>query len=159
GRNLVYVATRDDSEQLFLRPLDKLEPAPIPGTQHARNPFFSADGEWVGFVADRALKKVSLRGGSPITLVTPIDEDLGCAGSDEVICPRSYVDGLARVGAAGGAPRELTKVDATKREFGHWFPQLLPDGEHVLFTIWRTRLRDAQLAVVSLASGERRIVH
>src|SRR5262249_50733754 len=68
-------------------------------------------------------------------------------------------DGLARVGAAGGAPRELTKVDATKREFGHWFPQLLPDGEHVLFTIWRTRLRDAQLAVVSLASGERRIVH
>ncbi|MDA2929473.1 hypothetical protein MYX84_05925, partial [Acidobacteria bacterium AH-259-O06] len=69
GRRIVYIARRDGTTQLYVRPLDDFVARPIPGTEGTQAcPFFSPDGEWVGFFADGKLKKVSLRGGPPITL-------------------------------------------------------------------------------------------
>ena len=68
GSHLIYVATRDGIQQLFLRAMDQLESRPLPGTEGAELPFFSPDGQWVGFAADGKLKKVSLYGGAPVTL-------------------------------------------------------------------------------------------
>src|SRR5207249_4361304 len=52
GRRLVYVGRRADKRQLFLRSLDAAEAAPIAGTEGAYTPFFSPDGQWVGFWAE-----------------------------------------------------------------------------------------------------------
>ncbi len=60
GRSLVYT----DADQLYLRHLDELEAKPIPGADGARWPFFSADGQWIGFAKNAALYKVLSTGGS-----------------------------------------------------------------------------------------------
>jgi serine/threonine protein kinase len=76
GSQLVYAGRQDESEddQLYLRSMDDLEITPVPGTQNACNPFFSPDGQWVGFYDKKAkaLKKVPLTGGEPIPLVKDI---------------------------------------------------------------------------------------
>jgi serine/threonine-protein kinase len=65
---LVYVAENDGREQLFLRDLASSESTPIPGTEGGTQPFFSPDGQWMGFFAEGSMKKVSLLGGPPLTL-------------------------------------------------------------------------------------------
>ena len=68
GRTIVYRAVRDGQAQLFLHPLDSLDSHPIAGTENAAAPFFSPDGAWIGFDGDGLLRKVSLSGGSPVTI-------------------------------------------------------------------------------------------
>jgi len=69
GDRLVYAAWSGGGRaQLYLRTLDQLEAQPMPGTEGALEPFFSPDGQWVGFFADGKLQKVSVAGGVPLTI-------------------------------------------------------------------------------------------
>jgi len=68
GTNLVYVAAVGGKTQLYRRPMDQFEAVPIPGTEGAYNPFFSPDGQWIGFFAGNEMKKVSILGGGPVLL-------------------------------------------------------------------------------------------
>ena len=77
GSRLAFAGGTVDERLLYLRSLDHLDVTPLPGTENAIDPFFSPDGEWIGFVEtsftittsprDR-LKKVSVRGGPVTTL-------------------------------------------------------------------------------------------
>ncbi len=147
--------------KLFVRPLDRDEIKPIPGTEGGVGPFFSPDGLWVGFFAEGKLKKVSLAGGLPITLC----DALRCPPTAEAggrtkrsSSRRRPMSGLYRIPASGGESQTLTRADASKLGNSQ-FPEILPDGEHVLFQIdtW-TRMRYRRAAVVSLRTGERRVV-
>src|SRR5579864_9291089 len=51
GTRLAYVARQGDTQQLYLRAMDSLEARPIPDTEGAGDPFFSPDGQWLGFFA------------------------------------------------------------------------------------------------------------
>src|SRR6202007_2632695 len=68
GTHLAYVATQGGTEQLYLRQMDNLEAKPLPGTEGGVNPFFSPDGQWVGFFAGGKVKKVSVNGGAALPL-------------------------------------------------------------------------------------------
>jgi eukaryotic-like serine/threonine-protein kinase len=68
GSHLAYAATRGSTQQLYLRSMDSLESRPISGTEGAYAPFFSPDGQWLGFMAAGDLKKVSVNGGAAVTL-------------------------------------------------------------------------------------------
>jgi serine/threonine-protein kinase len=68
GKRLVYVAGRGDKTQLYLRELDSFETKPISGTKNGYGPFFSPDGQWIGFFTDSEIKKVLLEGGNPVSL-------------------------------------------------------------------------------------------
>src|SRR5213078_4354550 len=68
GSRLVYVANRAGAQQLYVRPIDRNEATAIPGTEGAESPFFSPDGQSLGFFAEGKLKKVSLSGGAALTL-------------------------------------------------------------------------------------------
>ena len=68
GTHLAYVARQGGIQQIYLRAMDSLEAKPIPGTEGAANPFFSPDGQWLGFFAGGKLKKVSVSGGAALTL-------------------------------------------------------------------------------------------
>src|SRR5439155_10913375 len=88
GTRLVYSAGQVGSLQLYLRAMDGLEARAIPGTENATGPFFSSDGQWIGFSAGGKLKKVSLSGGLPATLaeVGPAGGALGTSwGSQGII--------------------------------------------------------------------------
>jgi len=60
--------------------MDDIVAKPIPGTEGAADPFFSPDGQWLGFFADGKLKKISMRGGTAQTLLEIVNP-LGPAGA------------------------------------------------------------------------------
>jgi len=68
GSTVAYVAVENGVSQIYSRSLDRLEPEAIAGTEGASCPFFSPDGEWLGFNGRRAIKKIPLSGGTPTTL-------------------------------------------------------------------------------------------
>ena len=134
GRTLVYRAWRN-GVRLFRRPIDQFEATPMPGTEGGADPFFSPDGQWVGFASGRRLQKVALAGGPPQTLT----EDTGFIrgadwGADDLIV--YGVDapggGLMQIPAAGGAPTPLFTPEDQRRS---WYPQVLPASDTVLFTL------------------------
>jgi Tol biopolymer transport system component len=163
GRRIVYVGRRADKRQLFLRSLDAAEAAPIAGTEGAYTPFFSPDGQWVGFWSESRIKKVSISGGAPVTICEcgVFERLLGgsWAPDDTIVFTQKWTGGLFRVPASGGEPKPVTKVDVKGENRGHIWPEVLPGGKAVLYTIFTGgSLEDYALAVSPLATGERKIV-
>ena len=158
GTRLAYVATRAGTAQLYLHTMGQLEAEPIAGTEDARSPFFSPDGQWLGFFAGAKLKKVSVSGGTPV-IVCEITTDQATAswGADDTIVLKAHTgSGLFQVPAGGGTPQPLTTLDSQSGEAGHQSPQVLPGGKAVLFTA--RVATSSHIAVQSLETGERRVV-
>jgi eukaryotic-like serine/threonine-protein kinase len=162
GKRLVYVGRRPEGGRgLYVRPLDRLEATAIPGTEGALDPFFSPDGEWVGFGADGKLKKVSLSGGQPLTLCEATILRGASWGSDgTILFSPSGNAGLFRVSEKGGQPKPLTTLNPEKGESTHRWPDILPGGRTALFTIHSLSgdYESARIGAISLETGERRIV-
>ena len=157
GRELVYVGRRDGVRQLYRRSMGGLEAATIRGTEGAEYPFFSPDGEWVGFFADAKLKKVPLAGGPPVTLCDAAYRIGASWGEDDVIVFASAAaPALMKVSASGGAPQPITAVDDEERR--HSWPNILPGGKAVLFTAPTGNLENAQIVVQSLETGEKQVL-
>jgi serine/threonine-protein kinase len=86
GSRLVYVAEEAGSrERLYLRALDEFEASPLPGTEGALNPFFSADGEWVGFFTNLRLWKIAVAGGNPIPIADALEGFGGTWSEDDTM--------------------------------------------------------------------------
>jgi serine/threonine-protein kinase len=176
GSRLVYVANRDGKRQLYLRQMDRLDATPIPGTEGAYSPFFSSDGQSVGFVVGYDLKKVSVSGGAPQFLadVPPVTRGASWGPDDTIIFTPDPNRGLWRFIAVGNTPPDdafsdvpkgemghqvLTNPDPTKGEYSHRWPQFLPGGKAVLFTIDTGAGFDgARIAVLSLETGKVNVV-
>ncbi len=157
GRNVVYVAQRNGTQQLFRHALDQLEAVPIAGTQGAEFPFFSPDGQWIGFFADNALKKVAAVGGTAVT-ICPAGFRRGASwGRDGMIVFASgNSPDLMQVAATGGAPKALTAMATQTGQRAEW-PELTPDGRAVLYTVMVTGGREtARVVVRSLDTGTER---
>src|SRR5436853_1419912 len=136
GTRLVYAAGQAvGSLQLYLRAMDGLEARAIPGTEQAAGPFFSPDGQWIGFSAGGKLKKVSLSGGLPVSLadVGPAGGAFGASwGSQGIIAFTARANSpIQQVSDAGGTLQPLTHLV----EGGHGLPELLPDGNGLLYDI------------------------
>ena len=117
GTQVVFVGRRDGVDRLYRRPLGQLEASLIPGTGGARTPFFSPDGEWVGFVADAQLKRVPVRGGPVVVVCAAPGFVIGARwADDDTIVFGDLNGGLSQVVAAGGTPRPLTTLDPTNGE-------------------------------------------
>jgi eukaryotic-like serine/threonine-protein kinase len=158
GSRLVYVARQGGmGARLYLRAIDHFEATPILGTEGANEPFFSPDGQSVGFHANGELMKVSLSGGAPLTLCKASALRGATWGSDDtIIFAPSTGSGLYRVSAGGGSPTPLILPDQNKGESSYRWPAILPGGEALLFTIWGGA--DRRIGVLSLKTGERRVL-
>ncbi|MBI4480410.1 MAG: serine/threonine-protein kinase [Acidobacteria bacterium] len=163
GTQLAYVAGGGAAglPQIYLRSMDSAEARPITGTENATDPFFSPDGQWIGFFAASNLKKISVSGGAALTLSPASNNSRGAAwgpGDTIVFAPINTV-GLSTVSGAGGAAQELTKLK--QGESSHRWPQFLPDGKSVLFTIGTASqgsYQDAQIVAMRLDTGEQKIL-
>lgn len=161
GQRLAYVARREGRYQIFLRTLAQAESTPLPGSEGGVGPFFSPDGEWVGFYAEGTLKKVSIHGGAPVILGGQADDPGGvCWGADGVIYfVRRVFEGIWRIPAAGGKAEPLTTLDHVRGEHAHYWPEMAPDGETLLFTVWRGGSQDdSEIAALNLRTGARKLV-
>ncbi len=132
GSRLIYVARVGQTVQLFERRIGEFRSKPIPGTNTAVAPFFSPDGESVGFFDDEGLLRVvSLLGGQPVTVCSKASQSGGSWGSDGMIYFFIEGVGLARVPATGGDP-ELLGTESEPVEGN--YPQILPGCKDVLIT-------------------------
>jgi eukaryotic-like serine/threonine-protein kinase len=157
GTHLAYVARQGGTQQIYLRAMDNLEPRPIPGTEGAVNPFFSPDGQWVGFFAGQELKKVYVSGGTALTLgkiVTPVGASWGDQGV--IAFAPSFNTILQQVPDVGGTPQPLTRFE--EGEVSQRWPEFLPGGKAVLFvaTLSGIAFGNVHIAVQSVGEGERR---
>jgi serine/threonine-protein kinase len=160
GTHVVYIGNNDT--QLFVRALNALEPLPIASGVALRGPFISPDGEWVGFLSSNTLRKVAITGGPPITLarLDGVARGATWAPDDTIIFATvSLATGLQRVSAAGGTPETLTRPDQAQGEADHLWPEILPGGRAVLFTITGPGgLETAQVAVRDLRTGTHKVL-
>jgi Tol biopolymer transport system component len=170
GKKIVYVAiqSRDREgadpnqgqagpQQLFLRPLASQESKPIAGTEGAVAPFFSPDGQWIGFFAGGKLKKISVNGGPLATIAnTPIPGG-GNWSSQGILALQGFrLGGLQQISEEGGTLQPLTSLEKT--ESTHAWPELLPGGNAVLFAGLATPAGwdNAQIAAQPIGAGKRK---
>jgi len=156
GKTLVYVDHDGPATKLFVRHMDRFDVEPLARTEGAGAPFFSPDGEWIGFFATNRLKKVAVAGGQPID-ICPVPHAPGGATwlpDDTIVFSMAFTPtGLYRVPAEGGPPEALTRPDSAPGEFHHKDPHALPGGRSVIFTV--ATATGQQVEVLSLDSGER----
>ena len=160
GSMMVFSAYEAGEPRLYTRRLDSIDATPIAGSESAVNPVFSPNGEWLAFVARDSgrIKKVQVRGGTPIDLVDA--EGLGIAwGEDDTLY---FVQGFStgiRALPRGGSVRAVTKTGTTTDDRAHLWPQVLPGGKALLFTVWTgASFNDARIEAVSLESGARTVL-
>lgn len=165
GGRLVFVARPgEDTKRLYAMEVDRLEEAAeIPGTEDAQHPFFSPDGQWVGFFQNRYLKKVSLRGGDPVTLYEGVDAGYPTGADwgpdDTILFSPTYNTGIWQISADGEGLREVTTPDLAQGEIEHDWPSFLPGGQEALFTSYKGNMSRAEIVRVSLETGAKNLVH
>ena len=140
GRTIVFSGTRGSgaaaNTQLYKRSIDQSDPMAIPGTDHAFEPFFSPDGQWVGFWAGAQLKKVPINGGPALTIWNPGNVAYRGFGTDwasngNIVFALGTV-GIMQVPSSGGTPSLVVKPTGQTEYYSS--PQVLPDGKNLLFT-------------------------
>jgi serine/threonine-protein kinase len=156
GSNLVFVG----NSQLYLKRMSDLEAKSIPGTmQQINTPFFSPDGNWIGFfvIPEGKLKKIAISGGASVE-IADVSNPYGATwyAQDSILVGQGP-KGIIRVPAGGG--KSETVIPAKKNEVLQT-PQVLPGGDEVLFTVAGTtgddRWDKAQIVVQSLKTGKRK---
>jgi serine/threonine protein kinase/Tol biopolymer transport system component len=148
GKQFVYSTTNG----LYLRSVNELTVRLIAGTEeNTQQPFFSPDGKWIGYFSatDRKLKKIAVAGGAPTPLCA-VPQMVGASwGSDNTIVYGQLSPAIMRISANGGTPEILIEA----KSGALIFPQILPDGESVLYTA-AASVTQMSVMVQSLKSGE-----
>ena len=157
GTELAYLAIRGGVRKVFLRALDSLESRSLAGTDGAQSPFFSPDGRWIGFFAGNKLKKISAGGGAPEEVCeAPGFWGGAWAPNDVIYFAAGPMSALWQVPAAGGPPKPFTTLNRERGEVSHRWPQVLPGGSAVLFTVWTGPGVDESHVHLQTLQGERR---
>jgi Tol biopolymer transport system component len=161
GARLVFPIKSPGGKQvLATRLLNETKPTLLSGTDNGRDPFFSPDSQWIGFFADGKMKKISIQGGAPVVLCDAADARGANWGEDgNIVVALNTTGALSRVPSKEGTPQPVTKLQGAVT---HRWPQYLPGGEAVLFTLsaFTYAFEDASIAAVSLKTGQTKtLVH
>ena len=160
GTTIVFRAFEGpiETQRLFVRRLDQLTTAVLPGTEGGSSPFFSPDGTSVAFWADNKLKRTSLdTTASPVVICHVELFQGGTWMPNGTIVFGSNNRGLQQVAAAGGSPQPLATVDPARSEIDHHAPEVLPGGRALLMTVHEGEAR-FRIDVLIFATGARRTV-
>ena len=164
GSQMAYISQKgSELARMYLRAMNSLEDRPFSGTETGDQPFFSPDGQWIGFSVGATLKKVPITGGAVLT-ICPTNAGLRGAswGPDNKIIfgTNAAASGLFQVSSAGGTPEVLSSPDTSKGEASHRWPEILPGGKAVLFVVGTGggSYDDAAIVVQRLDTGERKVL-
>ena len=157
GALVVFRAIVDGRPRLYKRRMSDAQITPIDGAEFGSMPFFSPDGQWLGFVARGQIKKVRVEGGQP-QLVGDLASVAGASWGDDdvIVAGRRESSGLWRVPASGGPPVRLTTVTAEDANNDHRWPQVLPGGRGVLFSVGTGPEESARIVVLDARTGARK---
>jgi serine/threonine protein kinase/Tol biopolymer transport system component len=155
GNTIIFEGVDEKGTRLYRRRLDEGKAVPIPDTEGGRDPFFSPDGNHIGFWAKGRLMKISPSGGMASS-ICEIGRPWGASwGPDDIIIYSSGTR-LRRVPAKGGDPEIITQANQENGEIAHIQPSVLPSGDGVLFSIrtYDNPWYDAKVALLSLKTME-----
>ena len=165
GTRIVYVS-RDSKGQthLMTRRLDQTKIVHLESAEGAwaYDPFFSPDGQWVGFSSGGKLKKIPVEGGGAVTICDAPNLRGASWGEDgNIIASPDLSSGLVRVPSSGGKPETIVALDSQRGEMSLRWPQLLPGGKAVMFASNNqfAVLDGGNIDVVSLVDGKRKTVY
>jgi Tol biopolymer transport system component len=149
GRLIAYVSQKGGGEwRLYLRDLAAFQPREVAGSAGAVQPFFSSDGNWLGFFAQGELQKVAVSGGAPIKIAAaPFPFGGAFLDDGSIVYAPNEGSGLLRIAPGAAKPEALTVADGAENGYAHTWPQPLPGGDRVLFSV---RGRQTGIAVLSL---------
>ncbi len=159
GNHVVYRASvGNGGAKLYLRAIDTLTAVPIAGTDGVGYWTFSPDGRWIGFITEVGLWKVPREGGTPTKLSD--ETGLGMAWhGDTIVINKSFSGGLHAMPASGGELREIVKSNAANKENAIVWPDVLPDGKHVIATVWSVGDWDtARIIAYSMKDGSSKVL-
>ena len=134
GSYVIYKDRVKGQGMLLRRSLNKFTSSPIRGSESARDPFFSRDGQWIGFHKEqKGLWKVSSGGGDSVPLCEECRPVNGASwgSSGKIVYPEN--DGLYSISDQGGNRTRVTKLG--KGERSHYEPHFLPNGSDFIFTV------------------------
>ena len=165
GTRVVYKINPGSEAQLAVRAIDQLLGTPLEGLDAAVfGPFISADGAWVGFndLGDGTLKRASILGGPAVLICdlgAPQLRGASWGPDDTIIFGTNVYSGLWRVSAGGGEPTEVTTRDPAVPAQNHAWPEILPGGRAVLFTVLAGIIdENPQIALLNLDTGEQHVL-
>ncbi|MCP4898986.1 MAG: protein kinase [bacterium] len=165
GRTLAFVASNYETgrNMIYLRRLDDSEVWPVAGTEGASHPFFSPSGSQIAFFSEGRLKKIAIEGGSVVALADAPNTRGGVWLLDEtIVFSPAYSSGLWRVAASGGVAEAFLDLDDEAGERTYRFPDALPNGEVLVFTIGSidspNNYDNARIGAYSLKTGKRSIL-
>jgi serine/threonine-protein kinase len=154
GTRIAYLSRN----HLFTRKVDQPAATELPITAGATSPFFSPDGQWIGFIAGGKMRKISVEGGAEVVLCDASSSYTGADWGEDgnIIASLRISGGLSRVPSAGGTPTAVTELVGDERT--HRWPQILPGGKAILFTAenFTVGFDDANVEVVSLTDHSRK---
>jgi serine/threonine-protein kinase len=156
GMVIVYQAQGQPS-RLFKRRLTDAQATPIDNTANANTPFFSPDGQWLGYVVGERIWKVRIDGGAPIA-VGDLSAIGGASWGEDgfIVAGRRVESGLWRLPAAGGTAEQVTHVTPEDGSNDHRWPQVLPNGRGVLFSVSTGPEESARIVVLDARTGRRK---
>ncbi|MEO6923271.1 MAG: hypothetical protein ABI142_05550, partial [Bryocella sp.] len=149
----------DKLDRIWVKQRDVLNPAPIPGTEHATDPVFSPDGRWIAYVANDQLKKVRMDGGPSTTLTDSAADGEGIAWLDDgtIIFTNESLLGLRRVSEDGGTASAVV-ADTVLRGDTPMSPTPLPGGRGVLFGVCASNCVHRSLHVLDFKTGTQKLL-
>src|SRR5262249_34420525 len=156
GQQLAFpVRAPDGKAHVAVRPLSQGRTTILAGTDNGHDPFFSPDGQWIGFFAFAQLKRVPVGGGVPVTLSWSASWGGSWSERGEIFATESNASPIMRVPAAGGGAKGTPLTQTQNGEVTHRWPQVLPGAQAVLFTASASQLAmdDATIEAVSLKTG------
>ena len=131
GAFMAYSIGRPGARTLFVRELAAPGVEPLAVIEGGEGPFFSPDSQWLGFFADGKMKKISMRGGAPVTLAdAPSQRGADWGENGSIVFAPIARAGLFLVSENGGVPDALTTPDEQRLETSHINPHWLPGGRH-----------------------------
>ncbi len=167
GKYMSFMTLSGLGANLMLRPIDRETMEPVLGaevfsTNQTYYNVFSPDGQWIAFNPSNIIKKSSIFGGSPVNICDAGGAPRGLWwGEDKNIYYGHISSAIYKVSENGGTPVRVTALDSSSGEISHRFPQLLPDGKSVLYTIKFnniTTFNEAAIAVLDTKKGINKIV-
>jgi serine/threonine-protein kinase len=162
GETIVFSGRENGMRRLFRRSLAETEAVAIPGTEEGTGPFFSPDGQWIGFTTGKALKRVPFSGGSALTICNEPNINSADWTQDGTIYFTPLMGGadrrtaLARISEAGGRPERVAEIDSANGEMECWLPEVLPGDEWALVTSRRSS--NWSIHAIPLKGGTRRLL-
>jgi len=159
GRSILQIV-RDSNgtDVVSIRELGSPTMRLVKGSEGARDPMFSLDGEWIIYQSQGTIRRIPTAGGPSTVLVDSGYTSGAGIHPDGSLLLSGLGRGLLRIRPGSRQQEVLTTLDSSRREFAHWYPQALPGGRAITFTSYSSPASESRIEAVDLESGERTVL-